>query len=215
MSRIVFEGIFLKGIYPPTNLPRMLTIKQSTVLLFNVALGIGLLTGCAGQKQQPTRSGFLSRYHHLESVDGTTSRYVDAARLKSYNKFKIASVQVPLKTYNGKAVTLEQQKKIADYLRSSLTTALQSKYSVVETPSTDTAEIRIAVTEAYKSGNQLGITVEGEIQDSYSGVQVAAVVRTDLGAVYLGDWWDKTSAKEIVDGWSQRLVQAIDSAHGR
>jgi hypothetical protein len=184
-------------------------------LLLTVAAGIALITGCAGQKQQPTQSGFLSQYHHLKAVDDTTSRYVDAARLKSYNKFKIASVRVPLKTYNGKPVTPEQQKRIADYLRTSLTTALQSKYSVVETPSTDTAEIRIAVTDAYKTGNQLGISVEGEIQDSYSGVQVAAVVRTDLGAVYLGDWWDQTSAKEIVDGWSQRLVQAIDSAHGQ
>jgi len=40
-------------------------------------------------------------------------------------------------------------------------------------------------------------------------------VRTDLGKIYLGDWWDRPSAKEVIDGWSQRLRQAIDSAHAR
>lgn len=189
-------------------------MKNTIALLFSAA-GICLLAGCAGQKYQPVQSGFLSRYHHLTPVDATTTRYVDAPRLASYNKFRIIAVQVLVKDYDGKPLTADQQKKMTDYLRASLTSALQDKYPVVEAPSTDTAEIRIAITDAYKSGSQLGISVEGEILDSFSGVQVAAVVRTDLGNMYLGDWWDKTSTKEVIDGWSQRIRQAIDSAHAR
>lgn len=187
-------------------------MKNTIALLISATAGIYLLAGCAGQKQQPVSSGFLSHYHHLKPVDATTSRYVDGPRLATYNKFKIVSVQILVKEYNGRPITAEQKKTMADYIRASLTSALQSKYPVVETSSTDTAEIRIAMTDAYKSGNQLGVSVEGEILDSFSSVQVAAVVRTDLGKAYLGDWWDKTSAREIVDGWSQRLRQAVDSA---
>src|SRR5262245_3580029 len=98
-----------------------------------------LLAGCAGQKYQPTKSGFLSHYHHMTPVDATTSRYVDALRLASYNKFKITSVQVLVKSYDGRPITAEQQKKITDYIRTSITAALQDRYPVVESPSTDTA----------------------------------------------------------------------------
>lgn len=188
-------------------------MKNTTALMLSAAAAVGLLAGCAGQKHTHAHSGFLSHYHHLTPVDATTSRYVNAPRLATYNKFKIASIQILVKEYDGKPITAEQKKRMTDYIRTSLTSALQSKYPVVENPSTDTAEIRIAMTDAYKSGNQLGVSVEGEILDSYSSVQVAAVVRTDLGKLYLGDWWDKTSAREVVDGWSQRLRQAVDSAH--
>jgi len=190
-------------------------MKNTVALLFGAAAGLCLLGGCAGQKVQPVKSGFLSHYHHMTAVDATTSRYVDVPRLTSYNKFRISAATVLLQHYNGQPITVAQQTKMSDYLRLSITSALQDKYPVVDAPSTDTAEIRVAITEVYKSGSQLGITVEGEIQDSYSGVQVAAVIRTDLGEVYLGDWWDKTSAREIVDRWCQRLRQTIDSAHAR
>ena len=174
------------------------TVKNAIALCLGTVAGLGLLVGCAGHKNLPAQSGFLSHYHHLTPVDATTSRYVDAPRLKSYNKFKISSVQVLVKNYNGQPLTDAQQIKMTDHIRASVTSALKDKYPVVEAPSTDTAEIRIAITDAYKSGTQLGISVEGEILDSYSGVQVAAVVRTDLGEMYLGNWWDKTSAREIV-----------------
>jgi len=183
--------------------------------MFSAAAVLCLMGGCAGQKYQPAQSGFLSQYHHMTAVDATTSRYVDATRLATYNRFKISSVNILVRSYNGQAITAEQQKQMSDYVRASITSALQDKYPVVETSSTDTAEIRVAITDAYKTGSQVGISVEGEIQDSFSGVQVAAVIRTDLGGIYVGDWWNKTSAREIVDGWSQRLRQTIDSSHGR
>jgi hypothetical protein len=190
-------------------------MRNTIALLISAPAVICLLAGCAGQKYQPVKSGFLSKYQEMQRVDDTTSRYVNAARLASYNKFRITSVQVLVKSYDGRPITAEQQKKISDYIRTSITSALQDKYPVVESPAADTAEIRVAITDAYKSGNQLGITVEGEIQDSYSGVQVAAVMRTDLGGIYVGNWWDKTSAKEVLDGWARRLREAIDSTRAK
>lgn len=189
-------------------------MKNPIVLILTTIAGISLLTGCAGKRYEPGRSGYLSHYHHLEKVDQTTYRYIDAPRLRSYNKFRITSVEILTKNYNGQPITAEQQQRMADYLRKSITAALQDKYPVVDAPSTDTAELRVAITDVYKSASQVGITVEGEILDSFSAVQVAAVIRNDLGRQYLGDWWDKTSAREMVDGWSQRLRQAIDRAHG-
>src|SRR6185503_9134709 len=106
-------------------------MKKIIASLSSIATVIGLLAGCAGQKHVHETSGFLSHYHHLKPIDETTSRYVDVPRLATYNKFKISSIQVLTKEYNGKPMTEEQKKKIADYVRASLTTALQDKYPVV------------------------------------------------------------------------------------
>lgn len=190
-------------------------MRTSITLLLTTVAAACLLAGCAGKRYRPGQSGYLSHYHHMTPVDATTSRYVDAPRLKSYNKFKISSVDVLVEKYNGKPITPEQRVRMADYIRQSIKSALQDKYPVVDAPATDTAEMRVAITDVYKSGNQVGITLEGEILDSYSAVQVAAVIRNDLGKHYLGDWWDKASAKEIVDGWSARLREAVDSAHAQ
>lgn len=191
------------------------TMKNPTVLVLTSIASVCLLTGCASKPYRPGQSGYLSHYHHMTPVDATTSRYVDSARLTSYNKFKISSVDILTKNYNGQPITPEQQARMANYIRESIITALADKYPIVTAPSTDTAEIRVAITDVYKAGNQVGITLEGEILDSYSAVQVAAVIRNDLGKHYVGDWWDKTSAREMVDGWAKRLRQAIDSAHAR
>ena len=186
---------------------------KQTIQLLLIAAGLCVLSACATKTFEPGRSGYLSHYHHLKKVDATTSRYINVDRLKQYNKFKISSIQILTKAYNGKPITPEQQAKMAAYIRNATVTALGDKYPVVDAPSTDTAELRVAITDVYKTGRQVGITVEGEILDSYSAVQVAAVIRNDLGEVYLGNWWDKTSAREMVDGWAKRLREAIDAAH--
>lgn len=190
-------------------------MKNPIALLFSTSAALCLLAGCASHKFQPTRADFLSTYNNLVTIDDTTSRYVNAKRLAMYSEFRITSVQVLVKDYDGQPITAEQQKKIADFVRASLTSALQDKYPVVNAPTGNSADIRIAVTDAYKSGSKMGISIEGEIEDSYSGVQVAAVVRTDLSSSYVGKWGEKAGFRGIVEGWSQNLRQAINSAHGQ
>jgi hypothetical protein len=85
----------------------------------------------------------------------------------------------------------------------------------------------VAITVTYKTENQLGLTVEGEILDSQAAPQIrnsavvdvssqlAAVMRTELSHPYSGDYWDGPSAKELIDEWSARLRKAIDSSHGQ
>jgi hypothetical protein len=104
---------------------------------------------------------------------------------------------------------------VSDYLRESITKALSDAYPIVNSGGADVGELRVAITDAYKNGNRVGLTVEGEIFDSYSGYQGAAVMRAEPGEAYVGDWWDAPSVKQIIDKWSARLRQAIDVAHGR
>jgi len=178
--------------------------------------GLLLVAGCAGTPQAPTQSGFLSQYIHLKKVDATTSRYIFKNRLALYNKFEITTVKVLPEQFDGKFLTEEQKAKAIAYIRESITKALaEHGYPVVTSGGPDVGQIRVAITAIYKTGDQLGLSVEGEILDASSGFQAAAVTKTALGDIYLGSWWDNVSARQIVDAWSQRLAEAVDAAHGK
>jgi hypothetical protein len=195
-----------------TNLSKI-GITLPAALLASAALV--LVAGCASHTFAPRQSGFLSHYHHMVKVDDMTSRYVDTNRLAIYNKFQITAAKCMVTAYDGKPLSPAAQQKVADYLRDSVTKALSDRYPIVSAGGVDVAEIRVAITDAYKSGNRLGLTVEGEINDSYSTYQAAAVMRTELGDSHLMDWWDGPSAKQIMDAWATRLREVIDIAHGR
>lgn len=176
--------------------------------------GILLLAGCAGTPIAPKRSGFLYNYSNLKQVDATTWRYVNTNRLALYSKFVIAPVKIMVKEFDGTPVTDEQKTKMANYVRDSLAKAIESKgYTVVNGGYGNVAEVRVAITDAYKTGSQFGLTVEGSIVDSASAYQAAAVMKTELADAQLGSWWDSERARSIVDGWSERMAEAIVLAH--
>jgi hypothetical protein len=186
--------------------------------LLAAATGLMLMAGCATSDKNafaPHKSGFLSTYVNLKKIDDTTWRFVNTNRVSIYNKFHISAVKCLVTQYDERPVTPEQQQKVVEYLRDSITKALSDRYPIVNSGGPDVGELRVAVTDAYKTGDRLGLSIEGEIFDSLSGYQAAAVMRTELGEAYVGDWWDAKSAKDIIDKWSARLREAIDYAHGR
>jgi hypothetical protein len=172
------------------------------------------LTACKTEPQMTSRPDFLSSYNHLQKVDATTWRYVSAPLLANCSKFVVSPVKVLFKDYDGKPITDEQRQHSADFVRQTVTQAIGSKYPIVSEPGPGTAEIRIAVTEAYGTAGKLGLCVQGEILDN-SNTQVAAVVRTELSQYYSPSWEDKETARQMVNEWSQRLLKTIDQARGQ
>ena len=172
------------------------------------------LASCSTTPQMSNRPDFLSTYDHLQKVDGTTWRYVSPPLLGNCNKFIVSPVKVLCAEFGGKPLTVEQQQRASDFVRQAILKAVSDRYPVVSTPGADVAEIRIALTEAYRTGGKLGLCVQGEILDA-SNTQVAAVVRTELSELYVADWENKATARDMVDAWAKRLLKAIDQAHGR
>ena len=195
-----------------TNLPRIRTLAGLALL---TASGLALLVGCAGHPRTPALSGFLTHYCTLDKVDDTTWRYIDNSRLATYNRFRITDVRVLANYFNGKELSDETKQKVTDYMRSAIVNALGDRYPVGVYSGPDVADIRVAITEAYMTENHLGLTIEGEILDSTSGYQVAAVVRTQLSEPYYSDYFDAPAAREMMRMWAQRLRDAIDVAHKR
>jgi hypothetical protein len=176
--------------------------------------GLLILTSCESTPQMTNRPDFLSTYTHLQKVDATTYRYVSPPLLANCNKFIVSPVKVLFHDYNNYSISAEERQHAADFVRQAFINALSQKYPVVSDTGPDVAEVRVAITEAYRTGGKRGLCVQGEILDN-SNTQVAAVVRTELNEMYTQSWQDKPAARKMVEEWSQRLVKVIDEAKGK
>ena len=161
-----------------------------------------------------SRPDFLSTYSHLQKVDEGVWRYVSPPLLANCNKFIVSPVKILFTEFNDFTLTPEERQHAADFVRQTMINALAPKYPIVSEPGPDVAEIRIAVTEAYRTAGKRGLSVQGEILDN-SNTQVGAVVRTEINQQFTRDWQDKEASRKMVEAWAQRLVKTIDEAKGK
>jgi hypothetical protein len=184
--------------------------RAAYLALISVTALLGL-TACKTTPQMTNRPDFLSTYSHLEKVDATTWRYVNPLLLGECKQFVISPVKVLFHEIDGKPLTAEQRQRTSDFVHQAIASKIAERYPVVTEAGPNVAEIRIALTEGYRTGGKLGLCVQGEILDN-SNTQVAAVVKTELSQYYIQDWETKDTAKQMVDEWAQRLRKTIDDA---
>lgn len=199
-------------------------------LLLSGTATLALLTwGC--KTAAPPPSGFLrGGYSNLKPVDNSTWRYVDTNRLAAYRSFTVQPVSVLVKEYWGTTLTAGQQEAVGARFRQKIASALSSRYDVTGTPGPNTAEVRAAITRAYRVGNSLAVGVEAEILDPQTHQQLAAVrgvrigppeVGLKLGAHsldnsgYTAAWWSWPSAIQLMDEWAEQVRKMVDEAHKR
>jgi len=189
-------------------------MKTKTCMSIILVAGLMALTACKTTPQMSNRPDFLSTYDHLQKVDATAWRYLNPPLLANCNKFIVSPVKVLFTEFDGKPVTAEQRQHASDFMHQAIVKAVSESYMVVSEPGPGVAVIRIALTEAYRTGGKLGLCVQGEILD-HSNTQVAAVVRTELSEYYVPDWENKATAQQMVDEWARRLLKIINEARGK
>ena len=189
-------------------------VKMTKHLCVASLAGLLALTACKTTPQMTNRPEFLSTYSHLRQVDDLNWRYLDPVLLGQCKSFIVSPVKVLFTEYQGKPVTAEQRQKTADFVRDTVVKALEGRYPIVNQPGPDVAEIRVAMTEAYRTGGKLGLCWQMEILDN-SNTQVAAVMRTLLSELYVPGWETKATARQMVDEASQRLRQVIDDSRAK
>jgi hypothetical protein len=187
-------------------------MKRAAYLTLIPVAALLTLTACKTTPQMTNRPDFLSTYSHLEKVDATTWRYVNPLLLGECKKFIVSPVKVLFNEVDGKPLTAEQRQRTSDFVHQAISWKIAERYPVVTDAGPDTAEIRVALTEGYRTGGKLGLCAQLEILDN-SNTQVGAVVKTELSQYYIQDWETKDTAKQMVDQWAQRLRKVIDDAH--
>jgi hypothetical protein len=189
-------------------------MKTKAYLSLIAVVGLLALTACKNTPQMTSRPDFLTTYDHLNKVEDGVWRYISPPLLANCNKFIVDPVKILFNEYDGKPLTDYQRERSSSFIHQAISWKIAERYPVVTEKGPDVAEVRIALTEGYKTGGKIGLCIQGEILDS-SNTQVAAVVRTELSERYVADWESKDTAKKMVDEWALRLRQVLDEAHAK
>ena len=200
------------------------------VIFFGTILSV-LATACA-TVQDPGQAGFLSDYSNLEEIDANHLVY-DSGNLGNFSKFIIEPIAMLYRQPVEKRIFDDEeledlQAHFATKVRKALTE--DDGYQVVEVPGSATARLHIGITDVDDTIGALNISIytkitgaglggaamEGELVDSMTGEQLAAVSQWGSGSRILRAGFTHTGdAKILMDRWAKALREMIDEAHGR
>lgn len=183
-----------------------------------IGIAFMLLGGCSSAPAV-TQSGFLSTYADLEPAGENRMRYA-SPELGTYTAFIVDPVQV---SSQKSKLDPDQRAEVANHFRSSLSRELTTRgYKVTDKPAAQTARIRVAITNVNEStwwmkvhpasslagAGRGGAAMEGEVIDSVTGDQLAAVVQSGVGSQFtLGNFSTVSDLNNIIDQW---VIQACD-----
>ena len=203
---------------------------KSNIKLTLVAMLI--VAGCAAPIEEPEETGFLSDYSNLEMAEqGNISYFGD--RIAEYESFIIDPIVVLFRQDpENREFSDEELEKLKAYFVRKLTERLTKDdgYSVVAEPGPGVARIRLGLTEVEETIAVLNVSIytkvtglglggasaEGEMVDSVTGEQIAAMVRWGTGSrvlkaglTHMGD------AKIAIDKWTKDVRKILDEHHNK
>jgi len=198
-----------------------MTRLERTALLACVLALTG--AGCTSSSPPPP-SGFLSDYSALEVADDDGTHRYASPELKNYNAFIVDPVE--LRNQGKKtSVRTAEQTEVARYFTESLADTLRRHgYRVVDTPGAGVARFRVALTDiqaskwwrnhqpqAVEASGTGGAAMEGEVVDSVTGRQVAAVIQRGQGQqAALDEFSTLDDVKDTIDQWTRSAAARLD-----
>ena len=198
-------------------------LRKPTALL--PMMGCFCLAGCA---TTPEPTGFISDYSRLEKSGSSAMRYM-SARVRAYDGFIIDPVQIRTRRYPP-VLKPEERAEVAQYLHSSLEDLLRKRNFILTNRSgVGIGRIRVAITDATKSKWWLnlhpasklsgagtgGAAMEGEIIDSVTGEQLAAVIQAGKGNQFELDTFSALDdVHDVIDEWAATAGQHLDELCG-
>lgn len=197
--------------------------RRRRPLVASVALlsALGVVVTACSSAPPTTMSGFLSSYSRLERVSDTRLKFV-SPMLRGYRSFIVDPVQMRSQRGDLKP---EDRAEVARYFRTALVSELRDRgFTVTDTPDAGTGRVRIALTNVQDAtwwmkmhpGSSLagagrgGVAMEGEIIDSVTGDQLAAVVQSGVGSQFtLGNFSTVADVKNVIDQWVKAVGERL------
>ncbi len=200
------------------------------IISFGAILG-ALAAGCA-TVQDPGQAGFLSDYSNLEDI-GENQLLYDSGNMGNYSKFIIEPIAMLYRQPEEKRIFDDEElEDLQAHFKTAVIEALTEDdgFQVVELAGPGTARIHLGITDVDDTIGALNISIytkitgaglggaafEGEVVDSMTGEQIAAVSRWGSGSRILRAGYTHTGdAKILMDRWAKAMRERIDDAHGR
>ncbi len=178
-------------------------------------------TGGCANKPGTTQTGFLSDYARLEPVSESRSRFI-SPRLAEYERFTVDAIEFRAET---EALTAEERTELLEHLRAACIGVIEGEgLDVTEGAGPGIARVRIALTDIAKSvwwqkihpasrfagAGTGGAAMEGEVLDSLTGEQLAAVVQADAGNQFdLAAFSTAADVKSAIDKWAMDAAKRL------
>ena len=194
--------------------------------------GVFVLAGCAPPIEKPEEAGFLSDYSKLEMVEQGKINYI-GDRLGEYDSFIIDPIVVLFRQdVEDREFSDEEIERLKAYFVEQMTEQLTKRngYAVVTDPGPGVARFRIGLTEVEETIGVMNVSIytkvtglglggasaEGELVDSVTGEQLAAVVRWGTGSRVLKAGLTRMGdAKIAIDKWTKDLRELLDELHNK
>ena len=194
-------------------------------LIISIVCAACLLLGGCSSAPPVTQTGFLSSYTDLTPAGENRMRYTSPS-VTSYSTFIVDPVQVS--SQKGK-LSPEQRAEVANHFRESLSRELTRRgYTVTATPGPKTARFRIAITNVHEStwwkkvhpasslagAGRGGAAMEGEVIDSVTGEQLAAVVQSGVGSQFtVANFSTVSDINNVIDQWVTNACDRMDELY--
>lgn len=148
-------------------------------------------------------------------------RYISPA-LRDYSAYLVDPVQIRAKQDNLKP---EQRAEIARYLRDAFGRVLKNGgYKLATDPGVGVARVRVAITDIQEAkwylnvhpgtkvtgAGRAGASMEAEVIDSVTGVQLAAAIRSGKGKEFeLNPFSTIDDVKNVIDKWAEAAAERL------
>lgn len=189
-----------------------------------LALLLAPLVGCKGPERRET--DFLSDYSKLEERSDGRLIYVNP-RIEpgTYQRFIVDPVNMNLDEKREGKFSEKELEELVEYFYDTVVEHISKNRQVVTRPAPGVARMRIALTDVQTSKALLnilpqmrlltagrgGAAFEGELVDSTTGAQVAAVVHKTREGTFSGGGMSKMSdAKRAIDEWAEEFAEQIE-----
>lgn len=182
------------------------------------ALCAALAGGCASA---PPPTGFLRDYSKLQKVEEGKLRYI-APKLKDYSHFMVDPVEMRTQK---EVLKPEQRAEVANYMREAFEKVLLTGgCHVAAKPGVGVARVRLAITEVNQTKWYLnlhpatkvtgegmgGAAMEGEVVDSVTGEQLAAVIQVKHASQFrLNMFSTINDVKNVIDQWAEAAGERL------
>jgi hypothetical protein len=205
-------------------------MNKSQITYTTILTGLFILAGCAAPVSEPERTGFLSDYSKLEMREEGKINYA-SERITEYKSFMIDPVAILFERDPVNPVFSDKElEDLKEHVVTELTKQLtkDDAYSVVSEAGPGVARFRLGLTEVDDTIGLLnvstytkitglglgGVSAEGELVDSVTGEQIAAMVRWGSGSRVTRAGYSHTGdAKLAIDKWTREFRKQLDDLH--
>ena len=190
---------------------------------------IALVAAGSGCASVPKPTGFISDYSRLEKAGQGKMRYL-SDDLANYDSYIVDPVQIRVHR-DPPVLKPKERAEVANYFQDAITRVLgEHDYKIATDAGPRTARVRFAITDVQKSKWYLnlyapmklsgaftgGASLEGEVIDSVTGVQLAATIQAGRGNQFELDTFNTLDdVRDVIDRWAKQAGKRLEELkHG-